>query len=172
MRETFLCATDATPSSGPALRFALKLAKASAASLLVVHVVEAPPKRGGLASPSQRKMQKQLAERRLLAAKQRLQLQLNEARGPRAGVPVEVVVRAGAVTDAVIELVLAKDVSLVVLGKGRTAGAIAPAAQELARALSRPVVLVPGRRARRASVRVLYPAAKPRRRTAPAARAS
>jgi nucleotide-binding universal stress UspA family protein len=164
-RETFLCATDATQASGSALRTALRLAGAAGAKLVVVHVVESLDERGHWYRPvsrAERLAYQELLDKQVAAVGQRLRQQLHAAeRGAVA--EVRVVVKSGAVASTVLETALELDASLIVVGKGRTPGAIAPTAERIGRTSPRPVLLVPVKWTRGARVRSQRPRAKERR---------
>ncbi len=164
-RETFLCATDATQASGSALRTALRLAGAAGASLVVVHVVEALDKRLHWYRPvsrAERQAYQQLLDKQVAAVGQRLRQQLYDAER-RMAADVRILVKSGAVAGTVLETALEIDASLIVVGKGRTKGVIAPTAERIARTSPRPVLLVPSKWTRGARVRALRPRAKQRR---------
>ncbi|MBN1607565.1 MAG: universal stress protein [Polyangiaceae bacterium] len=172
MRELFLCATDATPASLPAIRLALKLAKNSGASLVLLHVVPVLDEGLGWYVPSsrtERQNYKRLLERYVAGATQRVRQQLHRAGGAEVNAWVKVLVKSGAVVQTVLETAMDQDASLVVVGRGRNTGVIAPTAERIARLSSRPVVLVPARWARGARVRMLRRQPKQRR---PAVRAA
>ncbi len=163
-RWTFLCATDATPASGAALRTALGLAEAATAALVVVHVVEADgrSRRSKPASRAERQAYEVLVDRQVTGVARRLRQQLLRT-GGRADPDVRILVKSGAVVGTVLETASEVDASLVILGKGRTAGAIAPTAERIARAVPRPVLLVPSKWTRGARARALPRRVKARR---------
>jgi len=160
--EVYLCATDATQASAAALRTAIKLVGAVGATLVLVHVVEALDERQHWYRPvsrAERQAYKDLLDRQVAAAGQRLQQQLHAA-GRRPTASVRIVVASGAVAAKVLETAVEVDASLIVLGKGRVPGAIAPTAERIARTSPRPVLLVPTKWSRGARVRVLRPPTK------------
>jgi K+-sensing histidine kinase KdpD len=167
MREVFVCASDATPGSVSVLRCALKLAKASQARLVVLHVVEAPEKLPSWYVPrsrSEREAYRALLDRQILAARERLDQLLSECGAGRTGVTIDATVKAGRIVGTLVQTSAAEDASLVIVGRGRKAGPLAATTEHIVRALSRPVVLVPRSEPRGARVRQLRtPSKKPRR---------
>lgn len=58
---------------------------------------------------------------------------------------VEVLVKAGSIAEQVVDVALAYDAVMIVIGKGRRAGDLAERTTRIARIARRPVVIVPGK---------------------------
>jgi nucleotide-binding universal stress UspA family protein len=164
--DVFVCASDATPSSLPALRLALKMAAACGASVVVVHVVEAigvGARWFAPVSPSERNVYQRLIARQLSTTRRRLEQQITQQKLSRQGVAVAAVVESRSVARGVLEAAAEFDASLIVVGKGSKAQVLAPAAEQIARLSRRPVLLAPSKTRRNGPARLIrFPVKGPR----------
>jgi nucleotide-binding universal stress UspA family protein len=167
--EVFVCASDATPRSLPALRQAIKLAASCGGSVVVVHVLEAVgPSAGwiGPTTPLEASRFQRAISRRLSTVKSRLERQIEQQTRWRKCAAVATVVESRSVVKGVLQAVEESDGSLVVVGRGSRPRALAPTADQLARLSRRPVLLVPVPPLRSAPARLIRFPLKRRRASA------
>jgi nucleotide-binding universal stress UspA family protein len=139
-------ATDLSPSSSAALRFALTLAAPLGAQITLVHAIEPTPMPGGLEAFALEGMpvgwEQRVTQARVLEAERRLAEQARQA-GP-AVVKTRLVV--GTLPEVIIEQLAPLGIDLLVVGthgrRGLAHFFLGSAAERLLRSASCPVVVV------------------------------
>ncbi|HRI52380.1 MAG TPA: universal stress protein [Pseudomonadota bacterium] len=140
-------ATDLSPSSSAALRFALNLAAPLGAQVTLLHAIEPTPMPGGLEAFALEGMpvgwEQRVTQARVLDAERRLAEQARQG-GAAGAVKTRLIV--GSLPDAILEQLAPLGIDLLVVGthgrRGLAHFFLGSAAERLLRGASCPVVVV------------------------------
>lgn len=141
-------ATDLSPSSSAALRFALNLAAPLGAHVTLLHAIEPTPMPGGLEAFALEGMpvgwEQRVTQARVLDAERRLAEQARHGGAGAGAVKTRLVV--GSLPDAILEQLAPLGIDLLVVGthgrRGLAHFFLGSAAERLLRGASCPVVVV------------------------------